>query len=94
MPRIFSSLHQLKNWNGTLPVGRGQVGAGATYDYYDHHMDRTTLRLVPGEFGEWCNPGLLRHPVMSVVKPDFREQADLGLGFSRCLVDWDSPKLG
>jgi hypothetical protein len=75
-------------------MGRGQVGAGATYDCYDHHMDRTTLRLIPGEFGEWCPPGLFRHPVMSVVKPDFREQADLGLGFSRCLVGWDLPRGG
>src|SRR5690242_7615074 len=94
MPRIFSSFCWIRKSNETLPVGHRSVGVGATYHYYDHHMERTGLRLVPGEFERGPPARLLGPPLTSFVKPDFREEVRLGLDFSRRLVVWHFSKGG
>lgn len=75
-------------------MGHRSVGVGATYNYYDHHMERIRFRLLLQDFGKAPPLLMLRPPVSSFVKPDFREPADSGLGFSRRLVVWDLSKGG
>jgi len=62
-------------------MGHRPVGVGATYAYYDHHMERTRLRLVAGEFGESPPPRNALSTYRECREARFLRAGRLGLRF-------------